>query len=158
LKKVYFVLLSFSILPVFAQESSFNDSQESDEKYEKMIERIENLENQSHIHTYPVLGYFGILLSFAGFIFMLRYWSHPYERHLENWIKIIVVLYPKSYQNRIKRDFNYWRDYRDKGKPSPYGEWYVPKGFAWYWHIMKLFSFFSIIVGFFLQIIQLGFL
>ena len=80
------------------------------------------------------------------------------ERHLENWIKIIKVLYPNSYEKRIKRDFNYWRDYRDKGKSSPHGEWYVPKDFAWYWHFMKYGAYFSIIIGFFLQIYQLGFL
>ena len=160
---IVFVLLI--PLPIFAQEErlgltedEFEDVFVSSEEYTKLLDRLYKLENQTHLHTYTVIAYVGILLAFIGFILMLRYWSNPYERHLENWIKIITVLYPKSYERRIKRDFNYWRDYRNKAEPSPDGEWYVPKDFAHYWHCMKLLAFFSIIIGFFLQIFQLGFL
>ena len=152
------IFLTVFVFPDFAQDSSFDDQFVSSEEYTKLMDRLFELENQAHLHSPPMIGYLGIFLSFMGFILMLRYWSHPYERHLENWIKFIKVIYPNSYEKRIKRDFNYWRDYRDKEKPSPHGEWFVPKGFAWYWHIMKYGALFSIIVGFFFQIFQLEFL
>jgi len=159
------ILLSVFILPVFAQEERLGLSQDefedvfvSSEEYTKLMQRLYDLEKQTHIHNPPVISYVGIFLAFMGFILMLRYWHDPYERHLENWIKIIKAIYPNSYEKRIKRDFNYWRDYRDKEKSSPHGEWFVPKGFAWFWHIMRYGAFFSIIIGFFLQIIQLRFL
>ena len=153
-------------IPAFAQEErlgltedEFEDVFVSSEEYTKLMDRLYKLENQTHVHTYPIISYVGILLAFVGFILMLRFWSHPYERHLKNWTKMITLLYPKSYEKRIKRDFNYWRNYRNKAEPSPDIEgWYVPKDFARYWHYMKLLAFFSIIIGFFLQIIQLGFL
>lgn len=158
--EISILLLSMMVfIPAFAQDSSFDDQFVSSEEYTKLLDRLHKLENQAHLHTYPVIGYVGILLAFIGFILMLRFWSNPYERHLENWIKMITLLYPKSYERRIKRDFNYWRNYRNKAEPSPDGEaWYVPKDFAHYWRNMKLLAFFSIIIGFFLQIIQLSFL
>ena len=164
MKPVIIIAIAFVLLiplPIFAQEErlgltedEFEDVFVSSEEYTKLLDRLYKLENQTHLHTYQVISYVGILLAFIGFILMLRYWSNPYERHLENWIKMITVLYPKSYERRIKRDFNYWRDYRNKAEPSPDGEWYVPKDFAHYWHCMKLLAFFSIIIGFFLQIFQ----
>ena len=97
----------------------------------------------------------GIILEVIGFILLLRYWHDPYHRHLATWIKAIKFFYPKSYEKKIKCDFNYWKDWRDKTKDSPDAEWLVPKGFAWYWHIMKLGSFFAFVVGLVLQLYQM---
>jgi len=103
------------------------------------------------------IGIIGIVIQVFGFIFMLRYWSDPYERHIEEWEKFQKILHPKDYEKRIKRDFNYWRNYQNKSEPSPHGEWFVSLRFAKFWRTMKITSFFSIIFGLMLQIVPIIF-
>ena len=103
------------------------------------------------------IGIFGIILQIFGFIFMLRYWSDPYERHLENWKKLQKILHRKDYEKRIIRDFNYWRNWKNKSESSPDGEWFVPLKFAKFWRNMKFTSFFCIIVGLMIQIVPIVF-
>jgi len=97
----------------------------------------------------------GVVLEIIGFVVLLRHWHDPSERHLATWTKVIKILYPKSYKIKIERNFNYWKDWRDKTKDSPDAEWLIPKGFAWYWHIVKYGAFFAFVIGLALQIFQM---
>ena len=108
------------------------------------------------IEGWEWLSVIGIFLEIIGFIFMLRFWNDPFDRHVEEWKKFQKILHPKNFQKYIVDDFNYWRDYKNKSNPSPDGSWLVPKKFAIYWKNMKMFSLFSIIIGLLLQIIQMA--
>ena len=87
----------------------------------------------------------GIFLEIIGFIFMLRYWKNPSDRHVDGWKEFQKKLHPNDYQERIKDDFNYWRYHKDKSREDIVHEWMVPIRFATFWKNMKLFSLFSIL-------------
>jgi tetrahydromethanopterin S-methyltransferase subunit G len=201
-------MLSCVVLPIFAQNDTFDEQFVSSEEYSKIMDRLHELENQptfdeqfvsseeyskimdrlhelenqptfdeqltsnagyvdildklSDIETKIIqlssqpLSILGLFIQMIGFVLMLRYWSDPYERHLENWIKWTKLIHPNSYEERIKRNFNYWRNYRNIKEESPDGDaWMIPLEFAVFWKRMKNTAFFSVIGGLFLQIIQI---
>jgi hypothetical protein len=99
----------------------------------------------------------GIILQIFGFIGMLIFWREPMEYDVQKWKKNQVKIHPKDYEERIKDDWNWYRLPGNMKEMDPREYWWIPKGFGKYWRNAKATSFFLVVGGLILQIIQLFF-
>ena len=100
-------------------------------------------------------GVFGVIFGFSGGILLIRFSKNPFERHVEEWIKIQKVRFPKNYEERIQRNYNYWRIGSKLETSDPTEVWLVPEKFAGYWRTMRITSYYLIIASAILFIIQM---
>ena len=107
------------------------------------------------IELVEMWGIFGIISGILGGILLFRFSQDPYERHVEEWIQIQKKIYPKTFEQRIQRTFNYWRKDANMDLPHPTVEWLVPEKFAEFWRSMRVFSFTLLIGGATLLLIQM---
>ena len=106
------------------------------------------------IENFELLGIIGIALSMLGFILMLCFWKEPDTSDVNHWKKYQRIgRTQKEYEARIKDDFPWYFDPVTNERLT--NNWLVPKGFTDYWKLAKIFSFFCIIIGFFLHLLQL---